>query len=98
MANFSVAVREAVVIRIKSLAPQHPPCFRGQEQWVEWLALAQASDTQRERPLRAGLTSFNSNLNFCIDCEPGQWRDFIRSSGRCKPDFLRGADGQDAAR
>ncbi len=75
--------------RVIEIAPQHPPCFGGQEAWLGWLIEADLSADENTRVTVPGKVGFNMAINFCIDCVGGIEKRRIQAEGRCKPDFLR---------
>ena len=71
-------------------APPHPPCFRSQAVWADWLLTCQ--HTGRKEHLRPfhmteKAVTFKSDFNFCRECLPQHARD-MGAQGRCVPSHL----------
>lgn len=81
--------RDEIATVIVGIAPERPPCFPGEETWLEWLVQDAAEvhrPGRRESPIhftRNGMV-FNRRLNFCEDCTKTH-RMEQKSAGKCKP-------------
>jgi hypothetical protein len=86
--------------RVAELAPPPPPCFAGREQWLEYLAWGMASEEPGHSPMRSSTETdgdgklhrrrlFNTELNFCRDCERGVFKVRMEQAGRCRPAWLK---------
>lgn len=81
--------RDEIATALVGIAPQCPPCFKGEEAWLDWLVQDAAEVNRPGRPespihfSRDGFV-FNRRLDYCQDCTKTHHME-MKSRGRCKP-------------